>query len=63
MLIPNVTKGDDPYHYFENLADFISYEHVDREDFAMLASIGIEKGQPFQPDDWNTIPFIETMPA
>jgi hypothetical protein len=53
MLIPNVTKGDDPYRYFENLADFIGYEYVEREDFAMrgmLASIGIEKGKSFKPD-------------
>ena len=54
MLIPNVTRGDDPYRYFQNLYDFINYEYVDREDFdmrGMLASLGIVKGQPFDPDD------------
>ena len=41
------------FEYFERLADFINYETVSREDFAMrgmLAGIGIIKGQPFMPD-------------
>ncbi len=47
--------GDFPrgFEYFERLADFINYETVSREDFAMrgmLAGIGIVKGQPFEPD-------------
>ena len=45
-----VTRG---ITYFERLADFINYETVNREDFAMrgvLAGIGIAKGQPFEPD-------------
>ena len=53
MLIPNVTRGDAPYRYFENLYDFINYEYVDREDYdmrGMLATLGIIKGQPFEPD-------------
>jgi hypothetical protein len=39
--------------YFENLKAFIDYEPVDREDFAMrgmMATLGIIKGQPFEPD-------------
>ncbi len=38
--------------YFQWLADFIDYEAVDREDFAMrgmLAGLGIVKGEPFSP--------------
>ena len=59
MKFPNMSgvkvPGDFPrdISYFERLADFINYETVDREDFAMrgiLASIGIEKGKPFNPD-------------
>ena len=54
MLIPNVTRGDAPYRYFENLARFIDYEYVDRADFdmrGMLRTLGIVKGQPFKPDE------------
>ena len=39
--------------YFENLKQFIDYEPVDREDFAMrgmMATLGIVKDQPFEPD-------------
>jgi hypothetical protein len=39
--------------FFENLKKFIDYEPVDREDLAMrgmMASIGIVKGKPFNPD-------------
>jgi hypothetical protein len=35
------------------LADFINKEAVDEEDWAMrglMASLGIEKGKPFEPD-------------
>jgi hypothetical protein len=53
MLIPNVTRDDDPLRYFENLAAFISHEwpqpeHLDMH--GMLRSIGIVRGQPFAPD-------------
>lgn len=54
MLIPNITVGDDPYRYFENLADYVNYEYVQEEDKAflgMLQGIGIEKGKPFNPSD------------
>jgi hypothetical protein len=40
--------------YFQTLKDFIDYEPVDREDFAMrgmMATLGMVKGQPFDPDD------------
>ncbi len=40
--------------YFENLKQFIDYEPVDREDFAMrgmMASMGMVKGRPFEPDE------------
>ena len=40
--------------YFENLKRFIDYEPVDREDFAMrgmMATLGIIKGQPWNPDE------------
>ncbi len=59
MKFPNLSgvdlPGDFPRNidYFKNLADFINYETVDREDFAMrgmLAGIGIVKGKPFKPD-------------
>ena len=59
MEFPNASgvpmDGDFPrgFEYFERLADFIDYETVSREDFAMrglLAGIGIVKGQPFEPD-------------
>jgi hypothetical protein len=39
--------------YFENLKRFIDYEPANREDFAMygmMATIGIIKGQPFEPN-------------
>lgn len=39
--------------YFKNLADFIDQESVEREHFTMrgmLASLGIAKGQAFEPD-------------
>lgn len=58
MVFPNASgvpmDGDFPrgFEYFERLADFINYETVDREDFAMrgmLAGIGIVKGHPFKP--------------
>ena len=60
MKFPNASDtpmdGDFPrgFEYFERLADFINYETVDREHFAMrgmLAGIGIVKGQAFNPDD------------
>ena len=41
------------YRYFEGLADFINEEAVDDEDWSMrglMASLGIEKGKPFEPD-------------
>ena len=59
MKFPNLSgvlvPGDFPrdFEYFQRLADFINYETVSREDFAMrgmLAGIGIEKGKPFKPD-------------
>jgi len=59
MNFPNLSgvpvPGDFPrdIEYFERLADFINYETVNREDFAMrgmLAGIGIVKGQKFNPD-------------
>jgi hypothetical protein len=59
MKFPNLSgvlvPGDFPrdFEYFQRLADFINYETVSREDFAMrgmLAGIGIIKGQPFKPD-------------
>jgi hypothetical protein len=49
MLIPNVTRGDEPYRYFENLADFINYEYVAPEEFdmrGMLRTLGIVRGSP-----------------
>ncbi|QQL46087.1 DUF1254 domain-containing protein [Sulfuriroseicoccus oceanibius] len=39
--------------YFENLKKFIDYEPAHREDFAMrgmMATLGIIKGEPFEPD-------------
>lgn len=54
MLIPNVAVGDDPYRYFENLANYVNYEYVNNEDKAilgMLQSLGIEKGKSFKPDE------------
>ena len=40
--------------YFENLKKFIDYEPASREDFAMrgmMATLGIIKGQPWNPDE------------
>jgi len=42
------------YTYFEGLAEFVQEEAVDAEDWSMrglMASLGIEKGKPFQPDE------------
>jgi hypothetical protein len=41
------------YSYFEGLAEFVQEEAVDAEDWSirgMMASLGIEKGKPFEPD-------------
>jgi hypothetical protein len=41
------------YSYFEGLADFVQHEYVGPEDWSMrgmMASLGIEKGKPFNPD-------------
>jgi hypothetical protein len=41
------------YSYFEGLAEFVQQEAIDSEDWSMrgmMASLGIEKGKPFQPD-------------
>jgi len=54
MLIPNVTRGDQPVRYFENLADFIGYEFVEPDHFdmrGMLRTLDIVKGEPFEPDE------------
>jgi hypothetical protein len=59
MKFPNLSgvlvPGDFPrdFEYFQRLADFINYETVSREDFAMrgmLAGLGIIKGKTFEPD-------------
>ena len=59
MNFPNLSgvlvPGDFPrnFDYFQRLADFINYETVSREDFAMrgmLAGLGIVKGKPFKPN-------------
>jgi hypothetical protein len=42
------------YRYFEMLADFVAEEYVGPEDWSMrgmMASLGIAKGEPFQPDE------------
>jgi hypothetical protein len=42
------------YSYFEMLADFVGKEYVGPEDWAMrgmMASLGIVKGRPFQPNE------------
>ena len=42
------------YEYFEMLAEFVEAEFVAPEDMAMrgmMASLGIVKGEPFEPDD------------
>jgi len=60
MEFPNLSgvnvSGDFPrdIEYFERLAEFINYETVNRNDFAMrgmLAEIGIVKGQSFNPNE------------
>jgi hypothetical protein len=60
MVFPNASEKPadmlvtQDISYFENLKRFIDYEPVDREDFAMrgmLASLGIVKGRPFEPDE------------
>jgi hypothetical protein len=41
------------YRYFEGLAEFVQNEYVGPEDMAMrglMASLGIIKGEPFEPD-------------
>jgi hypothetical protein len=41
------------YLFYEHLAEWIDYEHIDMldpETRGLFASIGIEKGKPFQPD-------------
>jgi hypothetical protein len=59
MVFPNASEKPanmlvtQDISYFENLKKFIDYEPVDREDFAMrgmMATLGIVKGQPFEPD-------------
>ena len=59
MVFPNASEKlanmlvTQDISYFENLKRFIDYEPVDREDFAMrgmMASLGMVKGQPFEPD-------------
>jgi hypothetical protein len=63
MVFPNASKKEanmlvtQDISYFEQLKAFIDYEPVDREDFAMrgmMATLGIVKGQPFEPDDRMT---------
>jgi hypothetical protein len=42
------------FTYFEGLAEFVQEEAIDAEDWSMrglMASLGIEKGKPFEPDD------------
>ena len=60
MVFPNASEKPasmlvtQDISYFENLKQFIDYEPVDREDFAMrgmMATLGIVKGQPFEPDE------------
>jgi hypothetical protein len=59
MQFPNASAKPADYdfkrdlRYFESLAEFINHEPVAPEDMAMrgmAASLGIVKGQPFQPD-------------
>ncbi|MFV0932759.1 DUF1254 domain-containing protein [Pseudomonas jessenii] len=59
MQFPNASAVPSDYvfkhdiHYFEALASFLEHEPVAPEDLAMrgmAASLGIVKGQPFQPD-------------
>jgi hypothetical protein len=60
MIFPNASEKPanmlvtQDISYFENLKKFIDYEPVDREDFAMrgmMATLGIVKGQPFDPNE------------
>jgi hypothetical protein len=60
MVFPNASEKaanmlvTQDLSYFENLKRFIDYEPVDREDFAMrgmMATIGIIKDEPFNPDE------------
>ncbi|MHC5011707.1 MAG: DUF1254 domain-containing protein [Planctomycetota bacterium] len=42
------------YLFYEHLAEWIDYEHIDMLDVetrGLFASIGIEKGKPFRPDE------------
>jgi hypothetical protein len=42
------------YGYFEMLAEFVEHEYVGPEDWSMrgmMASLGIVKGKPFEPDE------------
>lgn len=59
MIFPNASRKEanmlvtQDISYFEQLKAFIDYEPVDREDFAMrgmMATLGIVKGQAFDPD-------------
>ena len=59
MVFPNASEKPanmlvtQDISYFENLKDFIDYEPVNREDFAMrgmMATLGMVKGEPFEPD-------------
>jgi len=59
MVFPNASEKEanmlvtQDISYFENLKEFIDYEPTDREDFAMrgmMATLGMVKGEPFQPD-------------
>ena len=59
MVFPNASRKKanmlvtQDMSYFDNLKAFVDYEPADREDFAMrgmMASLGIVKGQPFEPD-------------
>ena len=67
MIFPNGTGQPanmlypQDYSYFEGLAEFINQEYVGPEDWAMrgmVASLGIKKGIPFNPDD-NTKRILE----
>ena len=60
MVFPNASEKSanmlvtQDISYFENLKQLIDYEPVDREDVAMrgmMASLGMVKGAPFEPDE------------
>lgn len=60
MLFPNASEKPanmlvtQDISFFENLKKFIDYEPVDRTDFAMrgmMATLGLVKAQPFEPDE------------